>query len=129
MQRDVYSGRLKLNGEGNKKTVIAAYNYSLSLNQLNRFEEAKLLLRKIMPVARRVLGVNAEVTLRMRWSYSESLYKDPAATLDNLREAVTMLEDIERTARRTLGGAHPFTVDIEAEIRDARAVLGTREPK
>ena len=116
-------------GEEKKQTLQAACNYAATLKDLRRFEEARSLMRRTIPVAQRVLGANAEVTLRMRWSYSESLYKDPAATLDNLREAVTMLEDIERTARRTLGGAHPFTVDIEAEIRDARAVLGTREPK
>ena len=36
----------------------------------------------------------------MRWNYARTLYKDPSATLDDLREAVTTLEDAERTARR-----------------------------
>ena len=52
---------------------------------------------------------------------------DPAATLDDLRKAVTTLEDTERTARRVMGGAHPLTVDIEDELRDARAALRARE--
>ena len=44
-------------------------NYALCLGQLNRFEEAKSLLRKTMPVARRVIGESRmEVTLRMRSS-------------------------------------------------------------
>ena len=51
------------------------------------------------------------------------LYHDPGATLDDLREAVDTLEEIERTARRVLGGAHSLTVDIEGDLRDARAVL------
>ena len=41
------------------------------------------------------------------------------ATLDDLREAVTTLEDTERIARRVFGGAHPLTTNIDA-IRSAR---------
>ena len=40
---------------------------------------------------------------------------------------MTTLEEIERTARRVFGGAHPLTVDIEGELRDARAALRARE--
>ena len=56
-----------------------------------------------------------------------ALYKDTDATLDDLREAVTTLEDVERTARRVLGGAHPTTAWIEGELQKARAALGARE--
>ena len=76
-----------------------------------------------MPVARRVLGKGHDFTLTMRWIYAQSLYYDAGATLDDLREAVTSLEELERTARRVLGGAHSLTVDIEGDLRDARAVL------
>ena len=66
---------------------------------------------------------------RSEWGpfYAMSLYKDPGATLDDLREAVTTLDEIERTARRVLGGAHPTTVGIEEALRDARAALRARE--
>ena len=63
----------------------------------------------------------------MRRKYAETLYKDPGATLDDLREAVTTFEDTERIARRVLGGAHPITKGIEGELRDARAALDARE--
>ena len=52
---------------------------------------------------------------------------DDGATLDNLREAVTTLEETERTARRVLGGAHPVTFQIEQYLREARAVLRASE--
>ena len=52
-----------------------------------------------------------------------ALYKDDSASLDDLREAVTMLEDTERTTRRVFGGAHPLTFSIEDELRNARAAL------
>ena len=64
----------------------------------------------------------------MRWIYAAALCKDPASTLDDLREAVTTLEDTKRIARRVLGGAHPTTKDIERDLRYARAKLNAREP-
>ena len=56
-----------------------------------------------------------------------ALYDDPGATLDNLREAVTTLEEIERIARRVLGGSHPLTTGIEWDLQKARAALRARE--
>jgi tetratricopeptide (TPR) repeat protein len=127
MERDIYSGELKLCGEENERTLISANNLAVTLNDLKRFEEAKSLLRKTMPVARRVLGEGNDVMLKMRWAYARVLYEDPAATLDDLREAVTTLEDTERTARRVLGGTHPDVVEIEERLRDARDALRARE--
>ena len=50
-------------------------------------------------------------------------YNDRGATLDDVREAVTTLEDTIRIARRVLGGTHPLTAEIEAELRDAEEAL------
>ena len=69
----------------------------------------------------------AEIASALREASPKTLFKDDAATLDNVREAVTTLEAAERTARRVLGGAHPLTVDIERELRNARAALRARE--
>ena len=126
-ERDVYSGRVKLNGDEHSSTLRAAMNYVSSLTSLRRFEEAKTLLRKTVPVARRVLGESHITTLKMRWIYAEALYYDTGATLDDLREAATTLEDVVRTARRVLGGAHPLTPRFEAALQMARTVLGARE--
>ena len=127
MRRDVYSGTLRLHGEEHKDALIAAINYASSLVNLERFEEAKSLLRTVLPVARRVLGESNDLTLGMRWRYAEALCWDTAATLDDVREAITTLEDTERTARRVLGGAHPLTSTIEGYLREARAALRARE--
>ena len=94
------------------------------LKDLKHFEEAKFLLRKIIPVARRVVGDNDEATLRMKWNYAMALCNDTGATLDDLREAVTTLEDAGRIGRRVLGGAHPLAVDIVRDLQYARAALG-----
>ena len=126
IERDVYSGRVKLNGEEREETLQAAMNYAWTLGELQRFEEAKSLLRKTLSVARRVLGDMHDHTIYMRRCYAETLYLDDSATLDDLREAVTTLEETERIARRVLGGAHPLTSDIEDNLQDARAALRAR---
>ena len=51
------------------------------------------------------------------------LYRDDNATLDDLREAVTTLEDVERTTRRVFGGAHPITGLIGGRLYVARETL------
>ncbi len=127
LRRDVYSGRLKLNGEEHRQTLLAAANYAASLYDLKRFEEAKSLLRKTIPVARRVLGESSDLTLKMRANHGRMLYLDTAATLDDLRQAVTTLEEIERTARRVLGGPHPLVANIERALRYSREALSARE--
>jgi tetratricopeptide (TPR) repeat protein len=127
LRRDVYSGRLRINGEEHENTLISALNYSATLGDLQRFEEAKSLLRKVVPVARRVLGVSNENTLRLRWLCGRVLYGDDGATLDDLREAVATLEDTDRVARRVFGGAHPTVSGIEDDLQEARAALHARE--
>jgi len=118
---------VKLSGEKHRSTVVAASNYANSLVNLKRFEEAKSVLRKTMPVARRAIGESHELTLKLRRNYALALYEEGSATLDVIREAVTALEDLEQTARRVLGGTHPTTVGTEYELRNARAALAARE--
>ena len=78
-------------------------------------------------MAPHVLGESHETTLRMRWTYAAALYNNTGATLDDLREAATTLEETARIARRVFGGDHPFTAGIEAALRIARAALRARE--
>ena len=127
MRRDLYSEKLKHNGEEHEMTLLAASNYAASLVDLQRFEETRSLLRKTLPVARRVLGDSNRITLMMRWSYGAALCMDASATLDDLSEAVKTLEETTRIARRVLGGAHPNAKGIERNLREARAVLAARE--
>ena len=94
---------------------------------LRRFEESKALFRKIIAVARRVLGESDDTTLRMRLNYGQALYRADGATLEDLREAVTTLEDTERTARRVLGGARPLTISLGNSLHESREILADRE--
>jgi len=53
--------------------------------------------------------------------------QDASSTHDDLREAVTTLEEIERSARRVFGGAHPRVPAIEKSLGRSRAALRARE--
>ena len=101
--------------------------YVMALVARQKFEEAKELLHKTTPVARRVLGESNDLTLKMRGNYAAALFRDPGATLDDLREAVTIGEDTGRVARRVFGGQNPLTTGIEKSLRYARAALSARE--
>ena len=127
MRRDVYDGHVKLFGEDHVNSLVPAVNYVLSLANLERYAEAKSLLRRMLPVARRVLGDSHDLSLKMSWNYARALCEDPAATLDDLREAVTTLEDVGRIARRVLGGAHPLTTGMERDLKTSQAALRARE--
>ena len=129
MKRDVYSGCLKIHGEENRTTLVAANNYALSLLDLQRSQEAKSLLRETMPVAQRVLGESHQTTLKMMKVYARTLYMDAGATLDDIREAVTTLEKADRIARRVLGGAHPLVGDIAVDFKWVRELLNLNDPE
>ena len=118
---------MKLLGREDSQTLTAANNFADSLLSLHRFEEAKSLLRKTIPVARRVLGEGDRLSLMMRWTCARAVWSDPGATLDDIREALTTLEETERTTRRVLGGAHPLTVDIEDDLQKMQAALHASE--
>ena len=118
---------MKLSGEEHSSTLRAAGNYVCALGSLQRFAEAKAVLRKTIPVVRRVLGDRDELKLTTMSIYAATLYKDPGAALDDLREAVTTLEETERTARRVMGGAHPLATGIKTALRQVRAILSARQ--
>ena len=106
---------------------VHALRDALRVRALERFEEAETLLSKILLVARRAVGESNEITLKMRSLYGGALYIDPGATLDDLREAVSTLEETERIARRVFGGAHPLVRVTEDFLRKSRRALSDRE--
>ena len=65
----------------------------------------------------------------MRSIYANVLFADPGATLDDLREAVSTLEDAERIGRRVLGGENPTAVTIGEALKISRAALAARQAK
>ncbi len=127
LRKEAYAGYSKVIGRENRGTMVVADNYAESLIELQRFKEAKSVLRREIPVARRVLGDCGEITLSMRMNYAMALYRDTGAALDDLRVAVTTLEELIRTVRRVFGGQHPLIRQYECSLRESRATLRARE--
>jgi len=73
------------------------------------------------------LAHNAPRCVRCHTRYCNSTYKDNGATLDDLREAVATLVEIEPIARRVLGTENPVTLSIVDDLQVARAALRARE--
>ena len=119
MRRDAYIGYSRLLGENDRVTLLVANNYALSLLKLEFYKEAKLLMHKCLPAAR-LLGESDETMLRNRLYYAMAIYEDNTTTLDDLREAVTTLEETERIARRVLGTAHPLVLGLGRRLENAR---------
>ena len=94
--------------------------------KLERYQEAKALLRPYQSVARRILGDSNEITLTMRQTYARALFTDLNGTFADIREAVVTLEDAHRTARRVFGGAHPTVVQMEQNLRLMREAIRAR---
>ena len=126
MRREVYSGRLKLQGEEHRDSLLAAEVLADSLLALRQFAELKSLLQKTTLVARRVLGEKHVDTLKMRWLYANALFEDDCATLDDLREAVETLGSVAPLWTRVFGPSHPDTPSVQRALEDARKVLAAR---
>ena len=97
-------------------TLAAAYNYANSLLILERFKEAKRLLRKVIPVARRALGAEHDITLSLREDLSRATL-DGESSAEEKREALQMLEDVAAVMRRVLGPAHPDTLHAQSDLK------------
>ena len=119
LYRDVYSEELKLYGRHNKQTLESASNYAMTLLDLERFEEAKILLHKVAPVAQRVCGAEHDLTLSLREDLSRAIL-DGESSAEEKREALQMLEDTVAVMRRVFGPAHPETLRAQRQLEHYR---------
>ena len=106
-------------GAQHRQTLISANNYAMTLLDLRRFAEAKKLLRKVAPVARRALGAEHALTLSLREDLSRATL-DGKSSADEKREALQMLEDVAAVMRRVLGPAHPDTLHAQNNLEGYR---------
>ena len=106
--------------------MLSALNLGLSLNALKHRAEAKSLVRKALPAARRTLGRDHEWTLKLESALSEAFYRDDSASTSELRHSVSMCEDGYERARRVYGDAHPLTEELADALDEAREELARR---
>ena len=63
----------------------------------------------------------------MRCIYASALYRAKKATLDDVREAVAMFDELARTTRRKLGEAHPLAVMVAQDLQNVQGKLRKHE--
>ena len=64
--------------------------------------------------------------MKLRWYYANARYKDDAAPLDDLREAVETLEAVAPLWKRIFGDAHPETKKLQGALEEAHKALAAR---
>ena len=81
-----------------------------------------------IPLAVRKLGNDHVKTLTLRWKYATAIQLSKDSSQDDHNYSVTILEDVERRARRVLGEHHPTTVDIRYTLSRGRQLAAALYP-
>ena len=122
LHSEVHAGWLRLKGTDHEQTINAANNLAISSMALGHLGDAQSLLRKNIRACRRSFGDDHVYTFRARSLFVRILYADPAS-IEDLREAVSIMEDVCRRGRRVLGDSHPEYHELQRNLATARRVL------
>ena len=76
---------------------------------------------QLLPAARRTLGADSNITLKLNQNLAEVLVSTPERTRDDLLEADAILQDVVQRRRRVFGPpAHPDTRFAEDRLSRMR---------
>ena len=128
MSREISADSSRIYGPDHENTIIDAINLSESLIEAKLFEEARSLLRDNIPVARRTLGDEHDLTLTLRSLYACTIYRDTNSSRA-VHEAVAILEDVLQTTRRVFGTSHPNVTEFGTYLENARMRLADDESR
>ena len=106
---------------------LSAINLSVSLRNQGRCEEAKSLLRKVLPEALRLHGPDHDTTLVIRRALVRTVFQDPESSLAELRQAEADFSDVCRRARRIFGASHPESAACEWLMGQLKAKIAARD--
>ena len=99
--------------------------FAAELHSLEHHTEAKRILLKVIPNARRTLGAEHDLTLNLREIYGNFLYQDPSASRGDVVDAIEIFEDVQRRARRVFGPDHPHWEGLPHALTTARKKLAS----
>ena len=86
IMREMYARCVDLVGVSNERTIMIGSNMVNSLNENLLWDESKTLVRdQLLPVARRSLGADHDLTLSLSQKLAATLASDPKSTRDNRR--------------------------------------------
>ena len=114
-------------GPNDEQTINAGLNYATSLVDNKLYAQAKPATRKVLKIARRVLGESGDLTIFATASLSHALWNDPAASLADAREAERLMADALKMATRAFGPQHPQALARARHLAGMRADLPFRQ--
>ena len=124
IEQRVYRMQRAILGDDHENTRISAMNIARTLAEgLNRHKEAARFLRKEMPPLMRNISRDHANAIKLQLYLANCLSSGNDASWADLREAVTILEDLNPRARRVLGPQHPETQAVQNAINYARRKL------
>ena len=127
--REVNERGEALRGPEHEETLYSAGNFASILLAVGRHDEAKTLLRdNVLPTARRVLSPENDVIVSCDSMLALAIYKADDASVEDLREAVALLEAVSTTSRRVYGANHPKVALNEGRLDAAQAKLAAAGP-
>ena len=128
--RDAYARYKSLFGNSDERTLSAANNLVHQLMKQSKYAEAVSILRKPLSDARRALGDDHDLTLALGSLLADSLASTGTSpTVDDLREAIAIREDICKRSQRLLGRSHPNTQIRQRALDYARSYLASQFPE
>ena len=126
--REAYAGCKAILGNCDQRTIMAANNLVHELQRQMKHTEAVSILRGPLSDARRAFGDDHEMTLMLGSLLADSLVgAGTNPTVNDVREAIAIREDICRRSRRLLGVSHPHTEKRQRALDSARSALANHE--
>ena len=107
--------------------IIDAINLADSLIDAKLFEEARSLLRDMIPTARRLGRYDNAFSLLS--NYARAIYRDTNSSLGDLIDAVSVSEDVLHKARQVFGTQHPLFARYRKNLENARMRLADDESR
>ena len=126
LRRRIYARRLRLFGVYHEHSIEAAVNLSSILCGRGLGVEARSLILTHIPKS--VLKMDYDGPCMAEYHklnviYAGTFLEDKDASMEEVREAVTLLESANEWEKRTLGPDHPQTVNSQGILESAREKL------
>ena len=124
INKDVYEQTCAIRGPGSLFTATLGANYALNLVQVGRFADARAICRDIVQWAHR--NPDNPHSFHVLKALARSIYEDPNASVEDLREAVRVFENVPAASSRVFGPAHPDTKKYEVILAKAKKALAEK---
>ena len=94
-----------------------------SLSKQERCSEARSPLRETIARARKSVGADSDVVLRLTSTLGNAICLDKASTVDDIAEAGRIFADNLREATRVYGKRHPTTTTLVTQLKGSEKLM------